>query len=142
MVIPNLLDVDQPPISVIAFLGKRASFNCSIREGDNILWYVDGIYVPGLPPEYDASFTTERSCNGQCITSVLQIRAIEQTNNSLIQCAVVTGTGLNRTYFPPTTRLLVQGIMSLHVEASNIIIKFMKIARKGDGPLRVNNLFH
>ena len=75
--IPNLL-ADQPPISVTAFLGERASFNCSIREGD-ILWFVDGIFVPGLPPEYDVSFTTEGSCNGQCIMSVLQIRAIEQT---------------------------------------------------------------
>ena len=105
-----------------AFLDERASFNCSTREGD-ILWYVDGIYVPGLPLEYDASFATERSCNGQCIISTLHIRAIERTNNSLVQCAVVTGIGLNRTYFPPTAHLLVQGItiiLSLHnVEANS-----------------------
>ena len=78
------------------------------------------MFVLSVPLEYGASFMAGSS-TANCITSTLHIRAIEQTNNSLIQCAVVTGIGLNRTYFPPTAHLLVQGItiiLSLHMEAN------------------------
>ncbi len=104
----SVSDLDQPPTSVTTFLGETASFNCSIRKGD-ILWYVDDMFIVSVPSEYGASYMAGSSM-ANCITSTLHIRAIEQTNNSLIQCAVGVDGNLNRTYFPSTAHLLVQGI--------------------------------
>ena len=88
------------------FLGENAIFTCSIREGD-ILWYVDDVYALGLPPEYGASFMS--SLAADCIKSTLQIRAIEQTNNSQIKCSVGINLIVNQAYFPSTALLLIQG---------------------------------
>ena len=66
------------------------------------------MYALRLPPEYGASFIPGSSTDN-CITSTLQIWAIEQTNNSQIQCAVGINLSLNRNYFPSTAHLLVQG---------------------------------
>lgn len=69
-------------------------------EGD-ILGYVDDMFIVSVPSEYGASYMAGSS-TANCITSTLHIRAIEQTNNSLIQCAVSVDGKLNRTYFPST----------------------------------------
>ena len=67
------------------------------------------MFILSLPPEYGASFMPGSS-TANCITSTLQIRAIEQANNSLIQCAVGIDGKLNQTYFPSPAHLLIQGI--------------------------------
>ena len=67
------------------------------------------MFILSLPPEYGASFMPGSS-TANCITSTLQIRAIEQANNSLIQCAVGIDGRVNRTYFPSPAHLLIQGI--------------------------------
>jgi hypothetical protein len=72
----SVSDLDQPPISVITFLGETidygetASFNYSISREGNILWYMDDMFPLSLPQEYNISFVYERgsSRNGQqCI---------------------------------------------------------------------------
>ena len=102
----TLPGVDQPPSSVITYLGENATFQCSITEGD-ILWYVNNTYVLGLPREYKARFQGSSIAN--CIKSTLTILAVEQANNSQIHCAVVINGRLNITYFPSTALLQVQG---------------------------------
>lgn len=104
-------DLDRPPTSVTTFLGESATFSCSIKDGE-ILWFVNNMSAIRAPPEYGVSFMPGGS-TADCITSTLQIRAIEPTNNSLVECAVGINRRLNRTYFPPTARLLIQGITTM-----------------------------
>lgn len=73
---------------------------------------MDNTYALGLPPEYGASFMPGSSTDN-CITSTLQIQAIEQTNNSHIQCAVGINLSLNRNYFSSAAHLLVQGKVTI-----------------------------
>ena len=100
-------DIDQPPTSVITYLGEQAAFQCSIGETEgNILWYVDDVYVLGLPLEYEAFFM--RMSTADYVNSTLHLRAVEQANNSQIICAVRINKRENRTYFPSAI-LQVQG---------------------------------
>ncbi len=101
---------------IFSFLSHRPDLCVTIKYPSiylSILWYVDGMFALSLPLEYGASFVhmSGSSRNPQCILSTLQIRAIKQINNSLIQCAVAINGRLNRTYFPPA-HLLVQGTVS------------------------------
>ena len=104
--------VDLPPSSATTFLGDTAVFFCSIsREHKNILWYVNDIYVLQLPGEYAAVFMTTPYANGGDQSASLQLSAVEQTNNSLIQCVIGTPNGLDFYYFPEKALLQVQGMM-------------------------------
>ena len=100
--------VDQPPVSVVTYLDQYATFQCSITEGNDIIWLVNGTNVQALPPKYGATDIPE-SLTGNCLNSTLRILAIKQANNSQIQCAVGINKRLNRTYFSSTALLQVQG---------------------------------
>ena len=100
--------LDQPPVSTATFLGENTTFNCSIGDvNGDILWFVNNVYALSGPPEYGTSFMG--SSTASCIKSTLQMLAIEQTNNSQIQCAVFINGELNRAYFPSPALLQVQG---------------------------------
>ena len=101
-----LPDFDQPPTSVITYLGEFATFQCSTNKEGNIFWYVNDMYALGLPLEYEASFMEMPTAN--YINSTLRLRAVEQANNSQIMCAVEINRRENRTYFPSAI-LQVQG---------------------------------
>lgn len=107
-----LSGVDLPPSSAIAFLGDTAEFYCSIsQEHRDIFWFINDTYVRQLPEEYHAVFVTTPYANGGDRSATLRLSAVDQTNNSRIQCVIGTPNGLDFYYFPEKALLQVQGMM-------------------------------
>ena len=101
--------LNQPPVSVVTYLDRYATFQCSVMGANDIIWFVNNSNVQSLPQEYGATSTPEISPISNCLNSTLRILAIEKVNNSQIQCAVGINGRLNRTYFSSTALLQVQG---------------------------------
>ena len=70
-------------------------FKCSVNDGE-ILWFVNGTFVVGLPRKLNATFKTTSRISDGVVTSgessTLEFIAKPETNNSRIVCAV----GVNR----------------------------------------------
>ena len=105
------LDTDQPPTTVAAYLNEYAQFTCYVRQSmPRLFWFVNSMPVPALPERYGASSTNELPANGTGANSTLRILALEETNNSVILCAVdITGRMIDMSYFNSSASLLVQG---------------------------------
>ena len=98
-----------------AYLHDFAEFVCTVWQGmPRLFWFINNMPVTGLPGNYRATSTTERISNGMGANSSLRISALEETNNSVILCAVhnvETSDRIDLQYFPSTASLLVQGIV-------------------------------
>lgn len=95
------------------YLHSIAEFTCSVGQGrPRLFWFVNSVTVSALPAKYGASFTSHRTPDGMGTTSTLQILALEETNNSMIQCGVDISVRIDLHYFSSSAYLLVQGIDS------------------------------
>ena len=108
-----VLDTDQSPSTMAAYLHDIAEFVCTVWQGmPRLFWFVNNVPVAGLPKSYRAESTTEMISNGMGANSSLRISALQETNNSIILCAVhiETSDRIDLHYFPSPASLLVQGI--------------------------------
>lgn len=67
--------------------------------------------VPALPENYSASSTSELPADGIGANSTLRILALEETNNSVVLCAVDVTDRIDMDYFNTSAFLFVQGIL-------------------------------
>ena len=108
-----IVDSDQSPCTVAAYLLDLAEFVCTVQQGMPVLfWFINNMPVGSLPESYRAESITERISNGMGANSSLRILALDETNNSEILCGVHVATSdrINLQYFPLAASLLVQGM--------------------------------
>ena len=105
--------LDQPPITMAAYLNDLAFFTCYIRQSmpaPRLFFFVNSTPVSSLPARYEAQSFSSNPIDGMGTNLTLQIRALKETNNSLIVCGVDVTGRIDRDYFPSPALLLVQGI--------------------------------
>lgn len=94
------------------YLNEYAQFTCYVRQSMPLLfWFVNSMPVTALPERYNASSSNEPPADGTGANSTLRILALEETNNSVILCAIDITGRIDRNYFNTSASLLVQGIL-------------------------------
>ena len=81
------------PTNKTACQGDFTTFWCTRRFGSTIFWFVDDQPINSLPKVYGAVSTSFVSVGE--LSSKLRILALEETNNSMITCAVASSTKIS-----------------------------------------------
>ena len=106
-----LPEIVHPPNSTIVFLNKTAVFTCETRGG-SADWLINGILFDMLPPEIRIELDVTDTITKDGRIGELTIPAGTDFNGTVVQCVVLTLSGLAAE--SENVTLKIQGMLVVH----------------------------